>query len=197
MYKARGKLKIAVSILSVVIYAFWGIFSIAFIGNYVYKKVCYPLSEYKDVIIETADRYSLDRALVFSIIKSESKFNAKAVSNKGAMGLMQLTKSTADYVASLCGYVEYDVFNPKDNVNLGCFYLNLLINKFMVVKTAICAYNAGEGNVSNWLNDKKYSQDGYNLEKIPFAETANYLHRIEKSLGKYKKLYKYILDKPN
>ena len=57
------------------------------------------------------------------------------------------------------------------------------------------AYNAGEGNVTEWLANKEYSKDGRNLTKIPFRESREYLEKIEKSLSNYKKLYKNILDK--
>jgi soluble lytic murein transglycosylase len=65
------------------------------------------------------------------------------------------------------------------------------------VQVVICAYNAGEGNVSLWLNDKTKSKDGETLVVVPFLETQNYLNKILKARKKYIKLYPKILDKQN
>lgn len=171
------------------------VLSLFFLSDCAVKKYFYPL-KYKDEIISSADYYGLDRALIFSVVKTESGFNSKAVSDKGAKGLMQLTDATAEYIAVKKGETEYDVFEPRVNVDFGCFYLRYLFLQFADIETALCAYNAGEGRVRKWLNDQRYSADGVSLDKIPFTETENYLKKIKESLVKYKKLYGKLLDKP-
>ena len=158
------------------------------------KKYIYPI-KYSEEVLFYCKEYNLDAYLVFSLIKTESAFNERAESEKGAKGLMQIIDSTAGYIAKLLGEKEYDIFSPSTNIRFGCFYLRLLIDKFTVEETALCAYNAGEGNVNNWLNDKGYSTDGVNLTLIPYRETEEYIKKIYKSYVKYEKLYGNILDK--
>ena len=172
------------------------IFTISSINFFAFiiNRYLYPL-KYKEVVIENADLYGLDRALVFATIKVESSFDKNAQSNKGAVGLMQITLSTAEYIAKRLNINEYDLQDENINVRFGCYYLRYLIDKFKNIETAICAYNAGEGNVSKWLKDSDYSDDGITLKTIPFKETEEYLKKIVKTFEKYKKLYGNLLDK--
>ena len=162
--------------------------------NFLERKVFYPL-KFKEEIIKYSNKYSLDTTLVFSVVKCESSFNEKAVSDKGALGLMQITKPTANYIAKKLKVNDYDLFNVATNLDFGCYYLSYLYKRFSHTDTVIIAYNAGEGNVSNWLRNKNYSLDGISLDKIPFPETRLYLKEINKTLSKYKKLYGNIVDK--
>ncbi len=190
-YSVERKL---VNIFTVIIISYWVIFGVFIFNNYIQGKYIYPLG-YKDEIITIADKYGLNRALIFAIIKTESDFKKDAVSSKNAKGLMQITDSTAKYIADMLGVEEYDIFNVETNINFGCFYVKYLSEKFEDGKTAIVAYNAGEGNVKEWLKNNKYSEDGKTLKNIPFSESREYLKKVEKSLNNYNKLYKNILDK--
>jgi len=128
-------------------------------------------SKYDQLIKAQCKKYDVDENLVRAVIWTESKFDKKAISNKGAVGLMQLLPSTAYYIASLIGEeIEYaDLFRADVSIKLGVFYLRLLLDKFKNVDNALCAYNAGEGNVSKWLSEGK---------GIPFKETRDYLKRV-------------------
>lgn len=181
------------NILSVIICVFWVIIALFYGVNMVEKKHVYPL-KYKQTVIRYAKQNEIESALVFAVIKTESSFREKVVSKKGAVGLMQILPSTAEYVAKLLGEENFDLKDATTNIRYGCKYIRYLLDRFSVVKTAICAYNAGEGKVEKWLKDKKYSSDGVNLEYIPYKETSEYLEKIEKSFIKYKKLYGKILD---
>ena len=185
--KTMKIIKIIVAFCLVAIILFWGV-------NFVERKVFYPL-KFKEEIVRYSNKYSLDTALVFSVVKCESSFNEKAVSDKGALGLMQITKSTANYIAQKLKVNDYDLFNVETNLDFGCYYLSYLYNRFSDTDTVIVAYNAGEGKVSSWLKNPKYSIDGVNLIKIPYSETLSYLKQIKKTLSKYKKLYGNIVDK--
>ena len=151
--------------------------------------------DYKTLVYENAKEYGLDEFLVFSVIKVESGFDSTAISNKGAMGLMQITPKTGEFIAEKLKIKDYNLLSPKTNVQFGCYYLRYLIDKFKSVQTAICAYNAGEGNVKAWLNKTEYSTDRINLIKVPFKETEEYREKIKKTFEKYNKLYENILDK--
>jgi hypothetical protein len=74
-----------------------------------------------------SDIYQLDPDLVFSVVFKESCFNYKAVSPKGAIGLMQILPETGELVSKYLGKVFYDLFEIEDNVEIGCAYLSLLL----------------------------------------------------------------------
>jgi hypothetical protein len=122
-------------------------------------------SSYNDIIIEAARRFDVDAALVSAVIKAESDYNPRTVSNKGARGLMQLMPATAKR------FGVTNSFDPSENIHAGTRYLRWLLNKFDGnADFAVAAYNAGEGNV--W----KY-------EGVPpFRETVNYINRISKHI---------------
>ena len=188
----KGNRSLALKIFCVLTAVFWGLFLISAINFLVLKKT-YPI-KYKEQVIKYSEEYKLQPFLVLSVIKTESNFNLNAISNKGAVGLMQILPSTASFIAEKTGTNGYNLYSAKDNVRFGCFYLRYLIDKFEVIDTALCAYNAGEGNVRGWLNDQRYSKDGKNLYFIPFRETREYLEKIQKSFANYSKLYRKIVD---
>lgn len=147
--------------------------------------------KYKEEIDKTAEEYSLDRFLVYALIKAESGFDPYAESVKGASGLMQLTEDTALWCAEKVGdkNLAAEVTNPEVNIRLGCFYLRYLLDKYGGEETsALAAYNAGSGNVDEWLSDTAYSSDGKSLTGAPFPETDNYIKKI----AFYKKLYRLL-----
>lgn len=155
------------------------------------QKSIYP-TDYSDIIEQNADKYGLNRSLVFSVVKCESKFNKDAVSNIGAKGLMQLTPETYEWVCSKYGDTynnSDDLFDPEINIKAGCRLLKLHLKEFGNVKTALAAYHAGRGVVNKWLNNSDYSDDGKTLKKIPYTETLNYVTRVTQTVEKYKEIY--------
>jgi hypothetical protein len=97
------------------------------------------------IIVQAAEHYNVDPALVKAVIMVESRYNPKAVSKCGAKGLMQLMPGTAEALG-----VE-DIFNPEQNVNAGVAYLKDLENLFGGnVKLALAAYNAGVRKVRKY-----------------------------------------------
>jgi hypothetical protein len=94
--------------------------------------------QYGALIDEMAERYQVPAKLIAAVIKAESNFNPRAVSSKGARGLMQLMPSTA----ALLGV--RDAFDPRDNVDGGVRHLRVLISQYAGdVRLALAAYNAG------------------------------------------------------
>lgn len=94
------------------------------------------------IVKETAERHHVDPALVRAVIETESGWNPKAYSHKGAGGLMQLIPTTAQRFGA------YDVFNPQQNVDAGVKYLKTLLQRYNGnLDLALAAYNAGEGAV--------------------------------------------------
>ncbi len=176
------------------LYFCWMFFAVFSFARCYEIKYVYPL-KYKETIIKYADYYGLDRAVVFAVVKTESGFDKNAKSKADAMGLMQITKNTAEYIANRLCVETYNVYDVETNINFGCFYLRYLYNKFDDLDTALIAYNAGEGKVTSWLTNEKYSLDGKRLLTTPYRETNEYIIKIHKNFEKYSKLYKKILDK--
>lgn len=135
---------------------------------------------YQNIINICAVNYNIEESLILAVIKAESNFDERAQSNKGAMGLMQIKRETFLFVSGKFGlnYSYDDIFNAEKNIRAGVCYLRYLLDKFPSEEAALCAYNAGEGNVIKWLADSKYSDDGITLKKIPFKETDNYVRKI-------------------
>jgi len=101
-------------------------------------------SAYRDLISKISRRYGVDPKLVRALITVESGFNPRAVSRKGAMGLMQLMPETAKR------YGARDPFDPAQNIEAGVKYLKELLRRFRRTDLAVAAYNAGENAVERY-----------------------------------------------
>ena len=114
------------------------------------------------LVREAAERHRMDPALVRAVIETESNWNPKAFSHKGAGGLMQLIPTTAQR------YGAYDVFDPQQNIDAGVKYLRTLLERYNGnLDLALAAYNAGEGAV-----DRAHG--------VPsFRETRNYVQKVQ------------------
>lgn len=129
----------------------------------------------------------IDYRLVLAVIKAESEFDESAVSNKGAVGLMQLLPSTAEWLWSQnydSELTEEMLYSPEINIELGIAYLKYLLDRFEL-EYALAAYNAGEGVVSGWLEDGLSSVDD-----IPYKETREYVRKVTRYYKIFKSLHK-------
>lgn len=155
-------------------------------------KSMYPRS-YASIVAARAKENGLDPNLVYAVIRQESGFQAGAQSGAGAVGLMQLTPDTFEWLQRKEGAqdpLSSDALTQPDvNVRYGCRFLALLLNRYGVRRTALCAYNAGIGRVDSWLGDASLSKDGRNLDAIPYAETQNYVEKVEENYRQYRDLY--------
>lgn len=146
--------------------------------------------KYRAQISLAVKETGLSEELLFAVIKAESGFNPLAVSRAGAMGLMQLMPPTAYDSARRIKMQSYDLLDVYDNILLGSSHLKYLLDKFNTLKEALAAYNAGEGVVSEWLNDKRYIDMDGRLSVIPYSETALYVAKIERYTNIYALLLK-------
>lgn len=153
-------------------------------------KLIYP-KPYGEIVSREAAEFDLDENLVYAVMKAESGFHEEAMSHADAHGLMQLTPATFQWIGSKYPPENggQDILDPNDNIHCGCALLRLLQDRFGNLQTALCAYNAGMGNVAEWLEDEAYSQDGVTLDKIPFPETDAYVERVYGFYATYNKLY--------
>jgi soluble lytic murein transglycosylase-like protein len=130
-------------------------------GGQVYLGYSNKFEQYSDLIQTICGRHGVDPLLVKAVIQVESNYNDRAVSHKGAMGLMQLMPATA------ARYGVVSAFEPAQNIEGGVRYLKDLLQLFNNdIRLAAAAYNAGENRVSR-LND------------VPdFLETQNYVRKV-------------------
>ncbi len=158
------------------------------------KKLVFPLKHFDVVKIE-ASKNNIDPYLIMAIIKTESNFNKEATSNKKAKGLMQIRDTTANDInnkINLVNQVEGNLFDENVNIALGCKYFNDLISNYNGnYYLAICAYNAGMGNVNKWIEEGKVDKNlnEYTNISLPFEETRKYLKKVIISYKIYRKLY--------
>lgn len=148
--------------------------------------------DYKNHVFYYAERYNLDPALVFAVIKAESNFDPKAHSHRDAYGLMQITDSTLKWALLREGkdadYTTEDLYDPKINIKYGCLILSLFSEEFQDRDTVLAAYNAGRGNVLKWLRDRRFSEDGICIKDTPFQETDDYIQKVQKYHQQYKEM---------
>ena len=145
-------------------------------------KIIYPL-RYNDLITHWASIYSLDPHLVAAVIRSESRFRTNAVSHAGAIGLMQITLPTGQWIAEqvdVTGFTEDALFDPELNIRFGTWYLRHLLDQFdNDVEAALIAYNAGPANLLRWRTG----------EGTIFPETAAYLTKVQRAWSGYRLFY--------
>jgi len=157
-----------------------------------FLKFFYP-EPHKEIIEEASQKHEIDVHLIFAVIKVESKFNKKALSNKGARGLMQILPETAQWVAKELDYKNFNadlLYEPKYNINIGTWYLKYLVKQFNGnTIAALAAYNGGETNVKKWLNQGTWSGSLDELDNIPFKETRNYIYKVILDYKTYQDLY--------
>jgi Transglycosylase SLT domain len=127
-----------------------------------------PEGPYGELIYETAKRHQVNPQVVAALIRQESAGNRRAVSHKGARGLMQLMPATAQRF----GVRKEHLFDPKHNLEAGVRYLSWLLDRFPNdLARVLAAYNAGENAVARYGGIP------------PYRETQNYVRRIYSTLG--------------
>ncbi len=155
------------------------------------KRTQYPI-KYEHFVEKYSDEYGLDKYLVYAVMRTESRFDKYAVSNAGAKGLMQITDETGKDCArrlDISRYSDDALFDPEINIEIGCYYLKGLLDKYDNVNNALAAYNGGPGNVDKWLLDPNCVDGGGTLVNIPFRETKNYVVRVNEAREMYKSIY--------
>ena len=136
--------------------------------------------QYDEVITKYCNEYKVQKSLAYAVIKAESNFKTDVVSSKGAVGLMQIMPSTATFVANSIDKKSFDLKNPRDNIQIGIYYLSYLQTKFDDVTFVVASYNAGENKVKKWLE-----KGG----KLLFDETEIYVKKVKRNIKIFESLY--------
>ncbi len=153
-----------------------------------YDGAAYPIPEWMP-----GEDFSVDRALVYALIRQESRFNPKAKSWAGARGLMQIMPGTARFVARSEGVRwkgRRHLFTPETNLDLGQRYIVMLLDEKVVggdMFLLAAAWNGGPGNLSKWRKVHDYDPDPlYFIEAIPNRETRHFVKEVLANLWIYR-----------
>ena len=133
-------------------------------------KIHPPTEEWRRIIRKAAAKYGLPESLISSVIRTESAFQAHAVSPKGAQGAMQIMPQTQEELGLT------DPYDPEANVMAGCAYLRKQLDRFGTLELALAAYNAGPSNVLKYGGIP------------PFSETRDYIARVTSQLDESRKV---------
>jgi hypothetical protein len=136
---------------------------------------------FKNLVLASSKESGIRTNLLFSVIKTESAFNSRAVSGAGASGLMQLMPPTAKEIAKKLKVQSFDMKRPADSIRFGAHYL-VWLNSFFKgnYREVIAGYNAGPGNVLAWKKKYDSSDIDFFTEQVPFDETRKYMLFIDK-----------------
>ena len=156
------------------------------------RQYLYPYP-YRSVVEHYAAKYKVDSSLVAGMILSESKFRNEAKSHRGAIGLMQLMPETAMWISEQLDDKEYELSElrePQKNIEYGTWYIASLEEEFEGNDVlALAAYNAGRGNVHDWMEENHWGMDFREVSAIPYEETRAYVASVLKNRKKYLELY--------
>ena len=136
--------------------------------------------------------YKIDRALIFALMRQESRFKTKARSRSGAAGLMQLMPATARFISNTPrrSGTQRALFDPAHNIALGQKYLQHLMSDPTIGPNLFyttAAYNAGPGNLRKWRRKTNYQNDPLLfIESIRSRETRNYVEHVMTNFWAYR-----------
>jgi soluble lytic murein transglycosylase len=157
-----------------------------------YTRATYPL-EHAGAIRSSARRNDLDPALVAAVIYVESRFDERARSSRGAVGLMQILPETAEQIARETGGVTFtaaDLEDPGVNVRYGCYYLRSALDAFDGdLRAAVASFNAGIGAVGRWRSEAVSQGQPLRVDDIPYPETKAYVTEVLEARRVYRETY--------
>lgn len=164
-----------------------------------YMHLRYPPA-HANMLFKRTKQYNVSLAFAWGIMREESLFFRNTYSRAAARGLMQIIPKTAYKIAKLLGISHFSLrqlYAPKTNIRMGCWYLGQLLQKFEFnVQLAAAAYNAGPHRVESWLQRRRNLAADEFTEEIPFDETREYVRRVLRSYTVYNFLYKRSLPRP-
>ncbi|MEB3100507.1 lytic transglycosylase domain-containing protein [Ferviditalea candida] len=189
------------SVLAVLLILFVGVL---FSNSDWVGRVLYPIKYEQDIRISAAN-FQLDPFLIAAIIRVESNYKTDLRSKKGAIGLMQIMPQTADWIieqGQFSDMIRDQLEIPAINIEVGTWYIDSLLKQFdkhIKLKTEedriaviAAAYNAGPGNVANWLDTRQWDGRLATVGQIPFGETRHYIQRILYYYKKYSSFYSEV-----
>lgn len=154
-----------------------------------YRRVYHPL-KYEGAIAQASARYDVDPYLIAAVINTESGFDRRGVSKKGAIGLMQLMPETAKEARRTSRLKppahEEALKDPEVNIDLGTHYLGKLMQRYDRPEWALAAYNAGATNADKWQRE---ATSGPPADSIGYPVTRRYVTKVLRERDEYRTLY--------
>ena len=170
----------------------WNLFRQAGEWNARLLRIIYPFP-FRDIVIEEARERGVDPFLAAGLIRQESMFDPEAVSPVGAVGLMQVMPATARALAGRLGVRRFDddiLKHAEFNAHLGMAYLNDQLSAFDGrLPVVLAAYNAGPHRITRWSEFPEFADDETFSERIPFAETRDYVKIVQNNARIYAALW--------
>lgn len=145
---------------------------------------------HRDPLAAASRQWKVDEALLYGIIRQESRFNATAKSRAGAVGLMQLMPATARWVARQVPVEPYRpalLVQPEVNIAMGTYYFHRVLADLGDPVLATAGYNAGPGRARRW-RDARPLEGAIYAESIPFSETRDYVKKVMANAWHYSHL---------
>lgn len=185
MKKAKNKFLILIILIIICIVGF-------FVLNAAYEKLqntMYP-QKYSQLVSQYANEFNIEENIIYTVIHTESGFDSDARSNVNAIGLMQITQETFDWIKSKIARDEdlvfEDLFKPEVAIRFGTYYMAKCMYRYSNdLSTAAAAYHSGWGTVDKLLTNSKAMV----LTEFPYNNMNRYVSKITKCYDKYKELY--------
>jgi soluble lytic murein transglycosylase len=175
----------------------WNLFRTSGGWNARLLRLIYPFP-FRDILIAEAQERGVNPFLAAGLIRQESMFNPNAVSGAGAIGLMQVMPATGRQLASRLGVRRFDediLKHAEFNAHLGMTYLDDQLADFDGrLPLVLAAYNAGPHRVTRWQQFPESNDDQLFAERIPFAETRDYVKIVQNNARIYEALYRPLID---
>ncbi|EDX85512.1 Transglycosylase SLT domain protein [Synechococcus sp. PCC 7335] len=154
-----------------------------------YSQAIYPFP-FSELISGRAEDNNLNPLLVTALVRQESRFEPDITSVVGAVGLMQVMPATGEWISQQINQADYRLFDPKDNVKFGTWYLDYTHRQFADNSLfAVASYNAGPGAVSSWVAEKDFANADEFVEIIPYPETQGYVESVFGGYWNYLRIY--------
>ncbi|HVX30639.1 MAG TPA: transglycosylase SLT domain-containing protein [Nitrolancea sp.] len=158
-----------------------------------FNRSAFPLA-YAELVQSNAAKHQVDPLLFLALVRQESGYDPSVTSAADARGLAQIVPDTAKVMADALGQKNWNpdlLYRPYVGVEFGTMYLHdrLSIFKGSIVQ-ALAAYNAGDGNASEWASEVKSDDPDVYVESIPFAETYDYDKKVYANYLNYVRLYR-------
>ncbi len=150
---------------------------------------------YEELVEKYSEKFNVDPALVYAVIKTESNFDPNARSDIGAIGLMQMIEDSFDWIAwklDLKDIKYNDLYEPENAIMFGCYMLGYLYDKYGCIELTAAAYHAGMGTVDGWISSGEIDPENVTADDIKGSNTAHY---VEKILRAYKNYSDILTDR--
>lgn len=163
------------------------LFSLGCLAYYGLSHYIYRL-EYTEVVSRYSKEFGVDDALIYAVIKVESNFDPVAVSDAGAIGLMQIIEDSFEWVKKKLNRDDlsfYDMYTPEHSIRFGCYMMDYLYDKYGSIELAAAAYHSGMTTVDNWIEEGIIDPENVDVSKIQGDRTRHYVVKILRAYKAY------------